>query len=103
MPTIEAAQEWLAQAEALLYHKEYESAVLAAYEAAAAAARVPLYQRLVDPFNADEALWEFENLFVCRARHKRELGRISSKFCRAEEGRDGLSCQSIRKFRCPTN
>ncbi|HZE69301.1 MAG TPA: nitrite/sulfite reductase [Pyrinomonadaceae bacterium] len=64
LPTIEAAREQLAQAEALIYHQEYKEAALAAYEAAAAAARVPLYQRLVDPFTADEALWEFENLFV---------------------------------------
>ena len=64
LPTIEAARERLAQAEALIYHKEYEAAGRAAYEAAAAAARVPLYQRLVDPFTAEEALWEFENLFV---------------------------------------
>ena len=64
LPTIEIARERLAQAEALIYHKEYEEAGLAAYEAAAAAARVPLFQRLVDPFTADEALWEFENLFV---------------------------------------
>ena len=58
------ARERLAQAEALIYHREYEDAALVAYEAAAAAARVPLYQRLVDPFTADEALWEFENLLV---------------------------------------
>src|SRR6201988_724961 len=64
VPAIETAYEWLAQAEAYIYHKEFLSSVLAAYEAAAAAARVPLYQRLVDPFTADEALWEFDNLFV---------------------------------------
>jgi sulfite reductase (ferredoxin) len=64
LPTIEAAWERLAQAEALIYHQEYEAAGLAAYEAAAAAARVPLFQRLVDPFTSDEALWEYENLFV---------------------------------------
>jgi hypothetical protein len=64
VPTIEAPRQWLAQAEAYLYHKEFVNAGIAAYEAAAAAARVPLYQRLVDPFTADEALWEFENLFV---------------------------------------
>ncbi len=63
-PSLETAQEWLAQAEAYLYHKQYEQAVIAAFEAAAAAARVPLYQRLVDPFTSTEALWEFENLFV---------------------------------------
>src|SRR3989442_2598243 len=59
LPTIEEARERLAQAEALIYHKEYENAGLAAYEAAAAAARVPLYERLVDPFTADEALLGF--------------------------------------------
>jgi sulfite reductase (ferredoxin) len=64
VPVIDIAREWLAQAEAYAYHKEYEQAVLAAYEAAAAAARVPLYRRLVDPFTSAEALWEFENLFV---------------------------------------
>ena len=64
IPQIESAFEWLAQAEAFLYHKEYASAGIAAYEAAAAAVRVPLYKRLVDPFTSDEALWEFENLFV---------------------------------------
>src|SRR3989454_10296345 len=80
LPTIEAAREWLAQAEALIYHKEYGPAVLAAYEAAAAAARVPLYQRLVDPFNADEALWEFENLFVLSGETKGAWEGISSRF-----------------------
>src|SRR5207244_6623536 len=64
IPSIDAAREWLAQAEALIYHREFEHAVLAAYEATAAAARVPLYRPLVDPFTADEALWEVENLFV---------------------------------------
>lgn len=64
VPLINAAFEWLAQAEAFLYHKEYVSAGIAAYEAASAAVRVPLYKRLVDPFTSDEALWEFENLFV---------------------------------------
>lgn len=58
------ACEWLAQADAYFYHKEYEQTVLAAYEAAAAVARVPLYRRLVDPFTSAEALWEFENLLL---------------------------------------
>jgi uncharacterized protein (UPF0332 family) len=80
VPTIEKAREWLAQADALIYHKEYEQAVLAAYEAAAAAARVPLYERLVDPFNADEALWEFENLFVLTGQTNGAWEGISSKF-----------------------
>jgi sulfite reductase (ferredoxin) len=80
LPTIEAARERLAQAEALIYHKEYGAASLAAYEAAAAAARVPLYQRLVDPFNADEALWEFENLFVLSGETEGEWQEVSSRF-----------------------
>ena len=80
VPTIDAARELLAQAEALIYHKEYGAAVLAAYEAAAAAARVPLYQRLVDPFTADEALWEFENLFVLSGETLGDWEGISSRF-----------------------
>ena len=85
LPTIEAARERLAQAEALIYHKEYEEAGLAAYEAAAAAARVPLYQRLVDPFTADEALWEFENLFVLSGETGGAWEGVSSRFEDAEE------------------
>ena len=80
VPTIEAARDWLAQSEALIYHKEYQAAVLAAYEAAAAAARVPLYKRLVDPFTADEALWEFENLFVLSGETLGDWEGISSRF-----------------------
>jgi sulfite reductase beta subunit-like hemoprotein len=64
VPALEDARERLAQAEAYLLHREYEAAAAAAYEAAAAAARVPLYRRLVDPFTAEQALWEFENIFV---------------------------------------
>jgi len=79
-PAIEQAREWLNQAEALMYHKEYEPAVLAAYEAAAAGARVLLYARLVDPFTADEALWEFENLFVLTGQTNGEWQNISSRF-----------------------
>src|SRR2546430_14551762 len=67
-------------AEAFIYHKEYEPAMLTAYEAAAAAARVPLYQRLVDPFTADEALWEFENLLVLSGQTSGVWERISSRF-----------------------
>jgi uncharacterized protein (UPF0332 family) len=80
LPKIEAAREWLAQAEALIYHKEYGGAGLAAYEAAATAARVPLYQRLVDPFTSDEALWEFENLFVLSGETGGRWEGISSLF-----------------------
>jgi sulfite reductase (ferredoxin) len=64
VPTFEMARERLAQATAYVHHGNYEQALLEAYEAAAAAARVPLYQKLVDPFTSLEALWEFENLFV---------------------------------------
>ena len=80
IPSVEAAREWLAQGEALIYHKEYEPAALAAYEAAAAAARVPLYQKLVDPFTAEEALWEFENLFVLSGQTQGAWEEVSSKF-----------------------
>ena len=80
VPTIDAAREWLAQAEALVYHKEYQQAALAAYEAAAAAARVPLYQQLVDPFTSDEALWEFENLFVLSGQTRGDWEGVSSRF-----------------------
>ncbi len=91
IPTIDAASEWLAQAEALIYHKEYDHAVMAAYEAAAAAARVPLYERLVDPFTADEALWEFENLFVLSGQTQGAWEGVSSKFATLKE--DGLETQ----------
>jgi len=64
IPTMSGATEWLAQGEAYFYHGAFEHAALAAYEAAAAAARVLLYAHLVDPFNSEQALWEFENIFV---------------------------------------
>ncbi len=67
-PALADAVEHLAQAQAYLAHAEHGAAMVAAYEAAAAAARVPLYGRLVDPFTAEQALWEFENIFV-RAGH----------------------------------
>lgn len=80
VPSIETARELLAQAEALIYHKEYKDAVITAYEAATAAARVPLFQKLVDPFTAEEALWEFENLFVLSGDTQGEWEEISSRF-----------------------
>ncbi|MFN0108918.1 MAG: nitrite/sulfite reductase [Blastocatellia bacterium] len=64
VPTIETAQTKMEQAKAYLLHGNYEQTLLESYETAAAAARVPLYQKLVDPFTSLEALWEFENLFV---------------------------------------
>jgi len=80
VPTIDTARESLAQAEALIYHKEYEQAMLTAYEAAAAAACVPLYGRLVDPFTSDEALWEFENLFVLSGETRGDWEEVSRRF-----------------------
>ena len=80
VPRIEAAREQLAQAEAFLYHKEYEHATRTAYEAAAAGARVPLYSRQVDPFTADEALWEFENLFILSDQTQGDWQNLSSRF-----------------------
>jgi sulfite reductase (ferredoxin) len=80
VPSIDQVREWLAQAEAFIYHKEYGPAMLAAYEAAAWAARVPLYTRLVDPFTADEALWEFENLFVLSGETSGTWQNLSSRF-----------------------
>ncbi|HEU4769770.1 MAG TPA: nitrite/sulfite reductase, partial [Pyrinomonadaceae bacterium] len=80
IPQFNVAGEGLAQAKAFLYHKEYEYTLRTAYKAAAAAARVPLYHRLVDPFNDDEALWEFENLFVLTGQTKGEWQNVSSRF-----------------------
>lgn len=97
VPTIEVAREWLAQAEALVYHKEYQSAVLAAYEAAAAAARVPLYQRLVDPFNADEALWEFENLFVLSGETQGAWEGTSAKFAELKKSEFATSPEAAAR------
>ena len=86
VPQIDAAREQLAQAEAFLYHKEYEHAMRAGYEAAAAAARVPLYQRLVDPFTSDEVLWEFENLFVLSGQTGGEWENVSARFLEFKVG-----------------
>lgn len=80
VPKMEAAREKLAQAEASIYHGEYEYASNEAYEAAADAVRVPLYDRLVDPFSSDEALWKFENLFVLSGETNGAWEDISSQF-----------------------
>ena len=64
VPVFATAHERLQQTAAYIHHGNYEQALIEAYEAGAAAARVPLYQRLLDPFTSLEALWEFENLFV---------------------------------------
>ncbi|MGH9751542.1 MAG: nitrite/sulfite reductase [Blastocatellia bacterium] len=68
VPVFATAHEQLQQTAAYIHHGNYEQALIEAYESAAAAARVPLYQRLVDPFTSLEALWEFENLFVLSGR-----------------------------------
>lgn len=64
IPVFQDAHEKLSQAAAYLHHQNYEQTLIEVYEAAAAAARVPLYQRLCDPFTSSDALWQFENLFV---------------------------------------
>ncbi|MFN2532199.1 MAG: nitrite/sulfite reductase [Pyrinomonadaceae bacterium] len=80
VPTMDIAKDALAQAEALIYHKEYRDAVLTAYAAAAAAARVPLHEKLVDPLTSEEALWEFENLLVLSGETNGEWAEISTRF-----------------------
>ena len=80
VPVIEDAQKRLTQAAAFIHHKNYEQALLEAYEAAAAAARVPLYAQLVDPFISLEALWEFENIYVLSGLTKGEWSNLSSEF-----------------------
>jgi sulfite reductase (ferredoxin) len=64
VPEFKTARERLEQVAAYIHHENYEQALNEVFEAAAAAARVPLYEHLVDPFTSIEALWEFENLFV---------------------------------------
>lgn len=97
VPQMERAREWLSQSEAYLYHQEYEAAAIAAYEAAAAAARVPLYRRLVDPFTSEEALWEFENLFVLSGESKGAWEGVSSRFegLKSAAGADEAAAREI--------
>jgi sulfite reductase (ferredoxin) len=80
VPVFETARERLEQAAAYVHHGNYEQALLEAYEAAAAAARVPLYQKLVDPFTSLEALWEFENLFVLSGQTGGSWNDLSATF-----------------------
>jgi sulfite reductase (ferredoxin) len=79
-PQMSDAKERLAQAEAFLLHKEYQNAIFEAYESMAAAARVPLYAALVDPFTSEQALWEFENVFVRSGKAAQEWLNSSDKF-----------------------
>ncbi|HEX4946596.1 MAG TPA: hypothetical protein VFZ34_08040, partial [Blastocatellia bacterium] len=80
VPTFAEANERLSQAAAHLHHANYEAAILEAYEAAVAAARVPLYQRLVDPITSLEALWSFENVFVLSGATNGEWKELSATF-----------------------
>jgi sulfite reductase beta subunit-like hemoprotein len=82
VPALDDARERLAQGEAYFLHREYEAAAAAAYEAAAAAARVPLYRRLVDPFTAEQALWEFENIFVLAGETGGAWRELAAEFAR---------------------
>lgn len=82
VPSVADAQEALAQAEAYFAHKEFGAALLAGYDAAAAAARVPLYKRLVDPFTSEQALWEFENIFVLSGQADGAWTDLSRAFAR---------------------
>ena len=43
---------------------------------------MPLFERLVDPFTGEEALWEFENLFVLSGETEGEWQDISVRFDR---------------------
>lgn len=78
-PVMEDAREKLAQAEAFLLHKEFANAQIEAYETMAQAVRVPLYVALVDPFTAQQALWEFENIFVRANRAPQEWLHFADK------------------------
>ncbi|HXQ30240.1 MAG TPA: nitrite/sulfite reductase [Gemmatimonadales bacterium] len=82
VPSVADAAEALAQADAYFAHKEYEAAQLGAYEAAGAAARVPLYRRLVDPFTPAQTLWEFENLFVLSGQTEGAWSNLADEFAR---------------------
>jgi len=72
VPVIQQAKERLSQAEALIAHNEFDNAQIEAYESMAAAARVPLYKALVDPFTPGQTLWEFENIFARAGRASEE-------------------------------
>ena len=95
VPSIDKAKVHLAQTEALIYHKQYREATLTAYEAAAAAARVPLYRRLVDPFTSEEALWEFENLFVLSGETEGEWRELTGKFDRMKRDATEVGARTI--------
>ncbi len=95
VPVFATAHERLQQAAAHIHHGNYEQALIEAYEAAAAAARVPLYQRLVDPFTSLEALWEFENIFVLSGQTAGSWNGLWNTFESLKEGEaDEASAQA---------
>lgn len=103
VPVFTTAHDKLAQAAAYLHHGNFEQVLLEAYEAAAAAARVPLYQRLVDPFTSLEALWEFENLFVRSGQTGGSWQELSANFealkaDAAEEANAQAALELAREF-----
>lgn len=79
MPAMDTAKEHLAQSEAFFAHQEFAHAAIEAYETVAYAARVPLYAVLVDPFTSEQAIWEFENVFVRSGRSASEWFHITEK------------------------
>lgn len=103
VPTFAEANERLSQAVAQLHHGNFEAAQLEAYEAAAAAARVPLYQHLVDPFTSREALWSYENIFVLSGKTNGEWKELSVTFealksAAAEEAAAQTAVEKAREF-----
>ncbi|HKX33137.1 MAG TPA: nitrite/sulfite reductase [Blastocatellia bacterium] len=103
VPVFETAHERLAQAGAHLHHRNYQQALIEAYEAAVAAARVPLYQRLVDPFTSLETLWEFENIFVLSGQTGGSWKNLSADFENlkagsAEEATAQAAIETAREF-----
>jgi uncharacterized protein (UPF0332 family) len=99
VPHMEISKEKLAQAEAFLAHKEFGNAQIEAYEAMAAAVRIPLYAVLVDPFTSEQALWEFENIFVRSGRTGREWLDFSDRVKSEREGEPSeLHAQKLIKL-----
>ena len=103
VPTFADAHERLSQATAQLHHGHYEAAQLEAYNAAVAAARVPLYQRLVDPITSVEALWSFENVFVLAGLTNGEWKDFSATFealkaAPADEAKAQAAVEKARAF-----
>ena len=91
VPSVADAREALAQAEAYFAHKEYEATLAAGYEAAAAAARVPLYRRLVDPFTPEQTMWEFENIFVRSGQTNGQWQEVRAEFDALRKAKPGES------------